>query len=239
MVLIHGYTSSAQGCWFDNGIAQALAKNHRVVAIDCRNHGRSDKPVPRGGGIPQDVIELMDHLKINKAHIHGYSMGGALTALLLVSHPERFITAIFGGFGIEEVDPEIREQIAPMYEKGIDPEEPAIRRDLRIRSAMDNGMTREQAEKAADGPPDTSPRPPSPTVDPSLVIDLAKVTIPVLGINGEFDRPLSRTHRMWRELKNFTNVILPGKSHLTAIAAPTIPKAYIENLVTFIDAHDE
>src|SRR5437660_863510 len=44
VVLIHGYTGSAQGNWFDNGIAQALAKNHRVVALDNRNHGRSDKP---------------------------------------------------------------------------------------------------------------------------------------------------------------------------------------------------
>src|ERR1035437_3807014 len=33
---------NAQGNWFDNGIAQALAKNHRVVALDNRNHGKSD-----------------------------------------------------------------------------------------------------------------------------------------------------------------------------------------------------
>src|ERR1700677_5029302 len=36
VVLIHGYTGNAKGNWFDNGIAQALAKNHRVVAIDNR-----------------------------------------------------------------------------------------------------------------------------------------------------------------------------------------------------------
>ena len=48
VVLIHGYTGSAEGNWFANGIAQALAANHRVVAIDCRNHGRSDKPEPGG-----------------------------------------------------------------------------------------------------------------------------------------------------------------------------------------------
>ena len=50
VILVHGYTGSAEGNWFRNGIAVALAKNHRVVAIDCRNHGRSDKPQPRGPG---------------------------------------------------------------------------------------------------------------------------------------------------------------------------------------------
>ena len=50
VVLIHGYTGSAEGNWFRNGIAEALARNHRVVAIDCRNHGRSDKPQQFGGG---------------------------------------------------------------------------------------------------------------------------------------------------------------------------------------------
>src|SRR5262245_42105710 len=74
VILIHGYTGSAEGNWFRNGIAQALAVNHRVVALDCRNHGKSDKPQPNGFGRAEDVIELMDHLKIQKAHLHGYSM---------------------------------------------------------------------------------------------------------------------------------------------------------------------
>src|SRR5262245_12795124 len=71
VILIHGYTGSAEGNWFRNGIAQALAQNHMVVALDCRNHGKSDKPQPNGFGRAEDVIELMDHLKIQKAHFHG------------------------------------------------------------------------------------------------------------------------------------------------------------------------
>ena len=60
----------------------------------------------------------------------------------------------------------------------------------------------------------------------------------MLAINGEFDRPYAKTFRMWRELDDFTNVILPGKSHLTAIAAPFIPKQYVESLVRFVDSND-
>src|SRR5258706_15597376 len=60
VVLIHGYTGNADHNWFANGIAPALAKNHRVVALDNRNHGRSDKPQLNGPGKASNVIELMD-----------------------------------------------------------------------------------------------------------------------------------------------------------------------------------
>src|SRR5262245_23384535 len=232
VILIHGYTGSAEGNWFRNGIAQALAKNHLVVAIDCRNHGKSDKPEPGGPGRAEDVIELMDHLKIKQAHFHGYSMGGGIVARLMEKVPDRFLTAGFGGSGIAEVE-EWRDKVPPDKE-GRDPKEAEASRQLRIRRAMDLGMSREEAEKAADAPqkPRTLPR-----RDPPK-LDLTKITFPVLAINGEFDRPNAKTHRMWRELRNFTNVVLPGKSHLTAIAAPFMPKEYLESVVVFINAHD-
>ena len=50
----------------------------------------------------QDVVDFMDYLKIQKAHIGGYSMGGATTAGLLKVAPERFITASVMGIGIKE-----------------------------------------------------------------------------------------------------------------------------------------
>lgn len=236
VILVHGYTGSAEGNWYRNGIAQALSQSHRVVAIDCRNHGRSDKPTPGGPGRAEDVIELMDHLKIDKAHVHGYSMGGSITGRILATHPERLLTAGFGGSGIREADPEWIERVPPDKE-GTDPDEAKARRGLRIRNAMDNGVSREEAEKQADAPRPPRRRPGA-TTRRSLEIDLTQVTIPVLAINGEYDRPLAKTHRMWRELRNFTSVVLPGKSHLTAIAAPYMPKEYLESVVKFIDAND-
>ena len=60
----------------------------------------------------------------------------------------------------------------------------------------------------------------------------------MLAINGEFDGPNAKTHRMQRELANFKSVVLPGKSHLTAIMAGYIPQQYIDSLVKFIDEND-
>ena len=241
VVLVHGYTGSAEGNWFRNGVAVALAKNHRVVAIDCRNHGRSDKPQPRGPGKWEDVIELMDHLKIEKAHLHGYSMGGSITGRILAAKPERLLTASFGGSGIRDTDQAWIDK-TPKDSDAVDPEEAEASRNLRIRAAMDNGMSREEAEKLASQPrPTPAPGAASPltaAMRAPLEIDLTKVTIPVLAINGEYDRPYAKTFRMWRELRDFTSVILPGKSHLTAIAAPYIPKEYAESLVRFVDSND-
>jgi pimeloyl-ACP methyl ester carboxylesterase len=241
VVLIHGYTGNAEHNWFANGIAQALAKNHRVVALDNRNHGMSDKPQLNGPGKASDVIELMDHLKIQKAHIGGYSMGGSITGQLLAAHQDRFITAHFGGSGIPEVDPEWIAKL-PKDKEGRDPQEDAISHQLRINHAMDNGMSKEEAEKLASKPP-AAPAARTATATPAAApqrqgIDLTKVTVPVIAINGELDRPHFKTARMSRELFNFTNVVLPGKSHLTAIAGGYMPKEYLENLVGFINAHD-
>ena len=243
VILIHGYTGSAEGNWFSNGIADALAVNHMVIAIDCRNHGLSDKPQPMGPGKAEDVIELMDHLKIPKAHLHGYSMGGGIVGRLMAMIPDRIITAGFGGSGVQEIDPEWRAK-APKDKEGRDPQEDEASTTLRTRRAKDLGITLEEYQKrlaerqeqqraALAGARDqASARPAGPQ------LDLTKITFPVMAVNGEFDRPLAKTVRMHRELRNFTNVVLPGKSHLTAIMAGYMPKEYLESVVKFINAND-
>jgi pimeloyl-ACP methyl ester carboxylesterase len=228
VILIHGYTGTARGNWFVNGIADALAANHRVVAIDCRGHGKSDKPhepEKYGPRLSQDVIELMDHLKIDKAHVHGYSMGGMLTTQLLAKHPERFLTAAYGGSGVPEVDPAEKEKV-PADKAERDPEEATAAKTLAGNPDRD--------DKALTAVRNYKWKP-----EERVQIDLTKITIPVLAINGEFDQPNAKTHRMQRELKNFKSVVLPGKSHLTAIMAGYMPKEYITELVAFIDANDK
>ncbi len=47
----------------------------------------------------EDVVRLLDHLGIEKAHIVGYSLGGFTTLKLVTMHPERFLSATLGGAG--------------------------------------------------------------------------------------------------------------------------------------------
>ena len=107
VILIHGLYSSAKMNWEMPGITAELAKRYRVIALDCRGHGLSDKPEEEGKYGPemaQDVVRLMDHLKISKAHVVGYSMGGMITMKLLTMHPDRVSSAVLGGMGWLKTD---------------------------------------------------------------------------------------------------------------------------------------
>lgn len=227
VVLIHGYTGSAEGNWFSNGVAQALAHKHRIIAIDCRGHGKSEKPhdpLKYGPQMAKDVLELMDHLHLETAHIHGYSMGGFIVTQLLAMAPARFRTASYGGSGVPEVDPAQRSQV-PADEPGPDPQEAEAAAKLRAHPERDD----KALAAVRQYPWNPSQR---------GAIDLTTLRIPILALNGQFDAPHAKTHRMQRELANFQAVILPGKSHLTAIMAGYMPRQYIDALVKFIDDND-
>ena len=102
VVLIHGWLSSGLINWDLPGTSALLAKDHRVVTIDMPGHGASDKPTSDkayGPELVEDVVRLMDHLKIEKAHVVGYSMGGIIAAKLLAAHPQRTLSGVLGGMG--------------------------------------------------------------------------------------------------------------------------------------------
>ena len=72
----------------------------QAIAIDCRGHGQSDKPhdvAKYGPEMAADVVRLMDHLKIEKAHFIGYSSGAFLIGKIAAMHPERVLSIIYAG----------------------------------------------------------------------------------------------------------------------------------------------
>ncbi|HEX4591634.1 MAG TPA: alpha/beta hydrolase, partial [Gemmataceae bacterium] len=102
VVLVHGLLASGWLNWDLPGVTGRLEKGYRVIAIDLPGHGGSDKPdKPEAYGtqMVEDVLLLMDHLKIKKAHVVGYSLGGIITTKLLTLHPDRVRSATVGGVG--------------------------------------------------------------------------------------------------------------------------------------------
>jgi pimeloyl-ACP methyl ester carboxylesterase len=102
VVLIHGWMASAALNWEIPGIISSLAKNYQVIAIDVRGHGESGKPTKDeayGPELVEDIVRLLDHLKIKKAHIVGYSMGGIITLKFVAKHPDRALSGLLGGMG--------------------------------------------------------------------------------------------------------------------------------------------
>ncbi len=102
VILIHGLHASARMNWGAPGIIDDLAEHYRVIALDCRGHGQSDKPAAEGAyGVQmvEDIVRLMDHLHLPTAHIAGYSMGGMIALKLVVLHPDRVRSVTLGGMG--------------------------------------------------------------------------------------------------------------------------------------------
>src|SRR5215813_8642401 len=89
IVLLHGGTSSLDG-WVRTGVVANLEKDFRVIAFDARGSGKSSKPHdPRAYGRQQalDVPRLLDALKLDRAHIVGFSLGSSTVAQLLTLAP--------------------------------------------------------------------------------------------------------------------------------------------------------
>jgi pimeloyl-ACP methyl ester carboxylesterase len=105
IVLVHGFASSRNVNWVYPAWVSELRKNaRRVIALDLRGHGDSSKLYePEQYSIEimtGDVIALMNHLKLDRADIMGYSLGSRITAVLARSQPQRLRSAILGGIGI-------------------------------------------------------------------------------------------------------------------------------------------
>lgn len=110
VLLIHGFASNIQMNWVSTGWVRDLtAAGYRVIAIDNRGHGQSQKlyePGDYSGPLMAgDACCLLDHLNIPRAHVIGYSMGARIAAFLAIQNPERVASVVFGGMGANMVRP--------------------------------------------------------------------------------------------------------------------------------------
>ena len=100
LVIQHGFFWSVQEL-FREGYVDALKSHYRLIMVDARGHGDSDKPhdgaaytLPLYVG---DIAAVMDALEIPTAHYWGYSMGGWIGYGMVKYAPEKVRSMIIGG----------------------------------------------------------------------------------------------------------------------------------------------
>lgn len=237
VLLIHGYTATAETNWMS--VIPTLSKDYKVIALDNRGHGKSDKPHGAehyGEEMINDSIRLLDHLGIEKAHVAGYSMGGFITAKMVTMYPERMLTATIGGAGWAEEDPE-REgmldvladsienegSMAPLME-ALSPEgEPMPAEQVEMFNKMILGMNDPKAlASVARGMKGHS----------VTEAELKKVDVPTQLIMGAKD-PLKQTSDAWMAVQtDDTYVVIEGADHLTAPNSPVFLQALEDFIAT-------
>lgn len=99
LVLLHGLSEDL-AWWRDYGYVDSLRNNYKLILIDARGHGASDKPHnPDAYKLElsvSDIVEVLNDLRISKAHFLGFSMGGWVGFGIGKYASERFHSLIIG-----------------------------------------------------------------------------------------------------------------------------------------------
>ncbi|HWS45287.1 MAG TPA: alpha/beta hydrolase [Mycobacterium sp.] len=127
-------------CW--DQVIGRLPANRRVVAVDCRGHGRSSVPAPPypWSHLAADLAEVIDQMELDRIVGVGHSMGGHLVARAAAARPAQFDRLVLLDPAI--VSPELLDLIAAAQDRI-----PPIRR--RSRWASPEEMAKHLAKRDA------------------------------------------------------------------------------------------
>ena len=133
IVLLPGITANLHN--FDGLIDAGLAPRFRVVGLDLRGRGLSDKPA-QGYSIAEhaaDVIGVLDALGLDRVVLGGHSFGALLTAYIAARQPERVSHTILIDIALTPADPRVGEAIRPSLERLAVRSRPSRRTSSRFR----------------------------------------------------------------------------------------------------------
>ena len=210
LVLHHGTFGSLED-WEDFGYLSALKRHRRLILVNARGHGASDKPHdPAAYNLASrvaDVTAVLDDLDIRQTDYFGFSMGGWIGFGLVMYAPTRIRSLILGGAHPYAEDMQAFRDLMPqdpgafitMLEKVFGPHmTPAIRarllaNDLKALLVL----TQDRA---------------------SLADVLPLMTMPCLLFAGDSDPRLPQVQACLKGLGNGTFFSVPASDHLASFA---------------------
>ena len=211
VLCVHGFASSCKDNWVDTGWVRDLTRaGYRVLGVDQRGHGASDKPHDRRDytmpALVADLLAVLDTYLLDSVLYVGYSLGGRVGWQVLVDAPQRVSRGVLGG--IPDGTPLARvdiEQARAYADRGIPVEDRVTQNyvtlaerlpdnDLRVLVALAEGM------RFGDADPDPSNPPRQ----------------PVLFATGSEDSILERSKVLAEATPSGRFVEIPGRHHFNA-----------------------
>lgn len=199
LVLLHGWSRSLND-W--HPIADSLASTHRVIALDWRGFGMSDKPAHPsryGREMLDDVVRLLDHLEMRQAHFIGHSMGATGAAVFAVRHPQRVRTLVLAAGAFRDSS-----SLARRFTRWIE--------DLEQERGMEWALAGNSRDALIatlkNGPPSTAHA------------EAAAVRVPTLAIVGSEDFQAEDTRQLAGWWPGVRVVIVEGAGHSNILARP-------------------
>ncbi|MFX1332250.1 MAG: alpha/beta fold hydrolase [Promethearchaeota archaeon] len=244
LIMIHGFAANIEANWKATNWVDVLKDDYELILVDCRGHGKSDKPkdpAQYAEKMNDDIVKLLDHLSIEKANFFGYSMGARMTTDILLQKQERFISAIIGGFPLYYPKRSTKLMAKVMMKRMIkglkkanldDVNDKAALRFRKIISEYPDSQSQDLEAlvyvlegdiQRPDGILPTSPE---------RKEALRKVNVPVMAVYGADDDVIKRGKSTGAQLvPGSCQFQIEGKDHLTVVADPKfhmVVKAFLD-----------
>jgi pimeloyl-ACP methyl ester carboxylesterase len=214
-MLLHGGFSD-MSVWKDFGYVERLQEQYRVILMDARGHGQSEKLYDPAQYVYQfmtsDVIAVLDHVCVDEVHFWGWSMGGYTAFALAKHYRERLRSLIIGGAGpYNDSDPDEPDEFVELLQRGVDEGIEVVVEGIR---AWNGGTLVPQAEtrlRRMDPRAHLACQQAFVAV-PSLLDVLPTMTMPCLVYIGEYDGP-ELVREYVQQMPNASLLTLPGRRH--------------------------
>jgi 3-oxoadipate enol-lactonase len=244
LVMVQGYGHYSQQ-W--GKLPLEFAKQYKVILIDNRGTGQSDKPdVPMTiTMMADDIARVLDALSIKRANIFGVSMGGLISQRFAVNHPERVINLILGctfPSGLHHVKPPadgLRILFDSAYLKSLTP-------DQRTKEIFKYMVSEEfiaenpqaykdyhEATMEHPTPGYTFKRHAEAIAKEDTWEELAGIKVPTMFITGTSDRivPFKNSELMEKQVPGAELVLLQDKRHGFFIEAMDSTKIFVNGFI--------
>ncbi|RME51032.1 MAG: alpha/beta fold hydrolase [Caldilineae bacterium] len=238
LLFLHGLGSSTRDWALQ---VDAFAGRYRVITVDARGHGQSDKP-PGPYSIPQmtaDVVGLLERLDVPPAHVVGLSMGGMMAFQLAVDAPERVKSLTIVNSGPALIPRTVREKMQ-IWSRELIVRLLGMRKmgevlaNRLLPGAEHAGLRQTFIERWAENDKRAYLASFRALVGWSVADRLGAIRCPVLVIAAEHDyTPVAVKEAYVAQMPDARLVVIPHSRHATPVERPD---AFNEALAAFLDS---